>query len=193
MSSISRTDFDGAVPSRVGLRLEDGLEFDAWCEIGKKIAGFANASAWWIADWLHFGQWEYGSKYLEAVAATGFDEGTLRNMASVAGRVEMSRRRDKLSFGHHVVVAALDPEAQDAWLIRAEAEGLSVMALREQIRGTRTPPSPVAVLRLSAPPERAAQWHAAADREGLDFNEWAMKALDEASQGSQIRPDWPTS
>lgn len=184
---IPRTDltFGDAIASSVGLKLEDGLDYDAWCEMGKKISRFANASAWWIADWLHFGQWEYGSKYREAVAATGYDEQTLMNMASVAGKVEISRRREKLSFGHHAAVAGLDADAQDAWLIRAEAEGLSVMALREQVRGQRALPSPtptVVTLKFSAPPERAHIWQEAADDLGLEFEEWAARALDAASR-----------
>jgi len=56
---------------------------------------------------------KWGGKYEEAVRETGYDEGTLRNSASVCRRVEMSRRRDKLSFAHHAEVAKLPAEEQE--------------------------------------------------------------------------------
>jgi len=38
---------------------------------------------------------------------------SLRNNKWVADRVELSRRRDNLSFAHHAEVAKLEPDEQD--------------------------------------------------------------------------------
>jgi hypothetical protein len=46
----------------------------------------------------------------------------------------MSRRRDNLTWSHHAVVAALDPDEQDRWLDMAAAERLSVADLRIELR-----------------------------------------------------------
>jgi hypothetical protein len=41
-----------------------------------------------------------------------------------AGRVEMSRRRDNLPFGHHQVVSSLEPEQQDYYLDLAAMDSI---------------------------------------------------------------------
>jgi hypothetical protein len=55
-------------------------------------------------------------------------------MASISGAFEPSRRRDDLTWSHHVAVAALPEEEQERWLDRAAAEGLSVADLRTELR-----------------------------------------------------------
>jgi hypothetical protein len=55
----------------------------------------------------------------------------------VASRFEPSRRRPGLSFSHHAELAGLAPEDQELWLDRAEAGGLSVRALRTELRKAR--------------------------------------------------------
>ena len=89
----------------------------------------AGSCAWWIGDWLLFGQQAYGQRYKAAAEETGFDYQTLRNYAWVASRFELSRRRDSLSFQHHAEVCALSNEQQEAWLDLASERG-RVLALR---------------------------------------------------------------
>jgi hypothetical protein len=62
---------------------------------------------------------------------------SLMNMAYVASRFEVSRRRPGLSFSHHAELAGLAPEDQELWLDRAEAGGLSVRKLRSELRRVR--------------------------------------------------------
>src|SRR5258705_4874231 len=85
------------------------LTFDEYLDAGRKLFQLNRVSQWWIGDWCNYGEARYGEKYEQAVRDTGYDRGTLRNIASVAGRIEPSRRRDNLSFKHHVEVAALPP------------------------------------------------------------------------------------
>lgn len=175
----------GTAANRVGLKIDDGLDFDEWQKIGETLGRFANSSAWWVGDWLSYGQWEYGRKYEEAAAQTGLDLQTLMNYASVAARVDFSRRREVLSFSHHEAVVALAPSEQERWLDRAEREGLSSKQLREAIKASRAvpagPPSDVEQLRLVFPTDRVERWKHAAAEAGQPFEEWAAEVLDAAA------------
>src|SRR5258708_17923604 len=123
------------VVPRVGLVLPARLQFEAWLGVGAQLAAAAASSAWCLGDWLVYGQTAYGGRYRDAVERTGLDYQTLRNYAWVAGRFELSRRRDSLSFGHHADVAALPGPEQDFWLRKAAEFGLSTR---------RPPPGPPA-------------------------------------------------
>lgn len=124
----------GAV-SETALDLPAGLSFEDWQQAGETLGRIGRACQWWIGDWLNYGERAYGEKYSQAIEVTGYDYGTLQNFAYVAGRVEMSRRRDVLSFGHHQSIAALEQPQQDGWLEEAAAEGWSVSELRKQVQG----------------------------------------------------------
>jgi hypothetical protein len=108
-----------------------------WIEQGRWLGAVGRASGWWIGDWVRYGNGRYGEKYEQAVRLTGYDCKSLMNMAYVAGRYEVSRRREILSFSHHAELAALSPPDQDLWLDRVEASALSVRALRSELRETR--------------------------------------------------------
>jgi hypothetical protein len=101
---------------------------------GRCLGSVGRASGWWIGDWSRYGSGRYGEKYAVAARITGYDVQTLMNMAYVASRFEISRRREKLSFSHHAELAALPPDEQERWLNCAEVEGLSVRALRARLR-----------------------------------------------------------
>src|SRR4051794_11275921 len=110
-----------------------------WVREGRMLGALGRSVGWWLGDWLRYGALRYGERYELASRITGYDRQTLMNMAYVASRVESSRRREKLSFSHHAEVAALPQPKQDWWLGHAEAEELSVRALRGEIRrGSRS-------------------------------------------------------
>ena len=108
-----------------------------WVDQGRCLGAIGRGSAWWIGDWVRYGSSRYGDKYAAASQVTGYDTQSLMNMAYVAGRFDASRRRPGLSFSHHAELAGLAPEDQELWLDRAEAGGLSVRALRAELRRTR--------------------------------------------------------
>jgi hypothetical protein len=97
-----------------------------WARQGRWLGALGRGSGWWIGDWVRYGNARYGDRYGPAARVTGYDVQSLMNMAYVAGRFEVSRRRDGLSFSHHAEVASLPAEEQDLWLDRAEAGTLSV-------------------------------------------------------------------
>lgn len=108
-----------------------------WIKQGRWLGAVGRASGWWIGDWIRYGSGRYGEKYEQAARLTGYYSQSLMNMAYVAGRYEVSRRREILSFSHHAELAALSPPDQDLWLDRVEAGALSVRALRSELRETR--------------------------------------------------------
>jgi hypothetical protein len=105
-----------------------------WQDIGAKLCRAGGALRWWIGDWLRYGEHEWGEEYSKLPAAMEYRQATLRDLNWVAGSVDPSRRRDKLSWEHHREVAHLEPEEQDRWLNEAEKHKLTRAALRRSIK-----------------------------------------------------------
>lgn len=180
--------------TRTGLHLRPGLPFEEWARLGHRVHAVNDASAWWIGDWLVYGQQQFGERYREATAATGFEYQTLRNYAWVAARIPPSRRLDSLSFGHHAEVASLPDKEQDAWLTRAFASQWSRNELRRQLREQRLRASDGRVsLALAIPPHRLDTWRAAALAEALELREWIHHALDKAAESALISTGKPAT
>lgn len=122
---------------KLGMMFPRNLSERSWERIGASLRELTNSSAWWLADWLIFGEATYGSRrYREAIERTGLDYQTLRNYAWVARRFEYQRRRDSLSFAHHAEVARLSSPEQDYWLRKAEQQKWSRNELRRAVRAS---------------------------------------------------------
>src|SRR5262245_21317894 len=78
---------------RTGLKIKDGLDFEEWQRLGARVSALADGSAWWIGDWLVYGQRAFPNRYKTAIAATGFGYQTLRNYAWVSVQIPVYRRR----------------------------------------------------------------------------------------------------
>jgi hypothetical protein len=126
-----------ATLSDVSWRAADDMSFSEWLAYGRRLGLMGRSAGWWIGDWLSYGNHAFGERYVRASRITGYDAQTLMNMAYVASRFEVSRRRGELSWSHHAEIAALEPEEQDYWLTRAETDRLSVRCLREGVRRER--------------------------------------------------------
>jgi hypothetical protein len=126
-----------AALSDVSWRAVEDMSFAEWLEYGRRLGVMGRSAGWWIGDWLTYGNHVFGERYARASRITGYDAQTLMNMAYVASRFEVSRRRGKLSWSHHAEIAAMEPGEQDHWLTRAETDRLSVRCLREGIRRER--------------------------------------------------------
>lgn len=113
------------------------LDRAGWLAAGVSLAEFGRVNNWWVGDWIRYGGARWGEKYTEAARITGLDAKTLRNIAYVASRFDMSRRRDNLSWTHHAELAALAPEQQDQWLDRAVSLRLSPGDLRIELRSAQ--------------------------------------------------------
>jgi hypothetical protein len=121
---------------RNGIKFPQQLPYEKWLSIGRQLSTVGSSSAWCLGDWLVHGELAYTGRYRDAVEQTSLDYQTLRNYAWVARRFEMSRRRDKLSFGHHAEVASLPAPEQDFWLRKAEEQSWSRNGLRREVRAS---------------------------------------------------------
>ena len=127
------------VPTPTGYVFREDLTYSEWEEIGLSLQMMGKAIQWWIGDWINFGERRYGESYAQAIEVTGYAYGSLRNAAWVASEIELSRRRDNLSWSHHNEVASLPVEKQDEWLDAAEANDWSHKDLRDAIKGKALP------------------------------------------------------
>lgn len=182
--SAERLALDGqALTTRTGLRLAEQLPVESWQHVGRQISLIHNSSAWWLGDWLIYGQDAYPGRYRTALADSFLDYQTLRNYAWVARRFAPGRRRPGLSFQHHAEVAALDDVQQDQWLELAQANGWSKARLRRELRSRPRPVpavSPVQ-LKIEIAEDRQRRWEKAAAQASADLRDWVIAVLDAAA------------
>ena len=117
----------------VGLSFGSGITFEEWQDVGRKLKAARSTIHWLLGDWLNYGERRWGEVYTQALEETPYAYQTLRNDKFVAGRVDLSRRRDKLSWSHHEAVADLEPDVQDKLLDVAEAMSLNRDEFRKEI------------------------------------------------------------
>lgn len=118
----------------VGLQPDGELSRADWEETGRILQRIDASIQWLIGDWviaaenLQYGDCEQFAEEL------GFNVNTIYQFAWVARKVEISLRRENLSFGHHKVVAKFDPKEQRSWLNQADEKSWSIAQLREAIK-----------------------------------------------------------
>ena len=128
-----------------GFRLvETGVEITGRPDWGNMVGAWAfakraNRSAgFWLADLMRYARKrpDWAGKLSQLIDHTGLSAKTVKNIEAV-GAIPPSRRRDDVEFGHHEVVAPLEPEEQVAWLERAAEHGWNVRELRMEIRAAK--------------------------------------------------------
>ncbi|MEV4175913.1 LmbU family transcriptional regulator [Nonomuraea sp. NPDC049709] len=175
----------GIQAGTVELRIPTGLTLESWGRIGRHLKRITDSSAWWLGDWLLYGERTFPDRYRMVIEETALDYQTLRNYAWVARKFPVSRRRDTLSLQHHAETASLPEQDQDDWLARAEKEKWSVKRLRRELRerrrlrggGERNPAQVV----IPLDSERAERWSQAAEAAELPLVDWIATTLDDAA------------
>lgn len=124
--------------SEIIRRIEE-VSRETWEAQGRKLAGMGRKHQWEVAGWILVGDTRWGGEaYDTAEQLTGYSRKTLIEWAYVARNCSI--RMDQLSFGHHQVVAALEPIQQEQWLKKAAewpGSPLSVSGLRKAIADER--------------------------------------------------------
>ncbi len=92
-----------------------------WERLGQLLFRFDRSMQWLIGDWLLQGEDNKWGKHEEIAAELGLQVKTLYDYRYVARHVDFSVRTELLSFGHHKLVAQLEPTLQRRWLTRAAA------------------------------------------------------------------------
>lgn len=137
---ISHPDMGLVVVAREGkLGFMHDLDERTWLASVSFAARIINNLQFTLGDLMLRGEEPFGEDaYAKASAVAMRNPETLRHYAWVAKRVPEVIRNPALSFNHHRQVAMLGSEgAQMLWLARAEAEGLSVVELKEAIHTAR--------------------------------------------------------
>jgi len=123
---------------KTGLIISNNITFEEWEKVGNILHDIIGALNWWAGDWILYGEGNFADKWTQVLDKTGYEKKTINNAMWVCGKIPFSRRREKLSYGHHSEVAPFDTkETQDKWLDKAETEGWSVQELREAIRNDK--------------------------------------------------------
>lgn len=92
-----------------------------WERLGQLLFRFDRSLQWLIGDWLLQGEDNKWGRHEEIAAELGLQVKTLYDYRYVARHVDFSVRTEKLSFGHHKLVAQLEPASQRGWLELAAA------------------------------------------------------------------------
>jgi hypothetical protein len=145
---------DGSI-SAVAWSPEEELDHPSWVAVGYRLGAISRCNQWWVGDWLRYGARRWGEKYTEAARITGYDPATLRNIAWVTSRFDVSLRNDSLTWSHHVLLASLPERTKRRyWLERSKAERLSVSDLRIELRASQQHQSSSREPRVKATSER---------------------------------------
>lgn len=123
----------------VGMRVTGRPTFAEYEDVGDFIQRAHRASGFWLGDWLRYGEsrTDWTAKLSQAQSFTGLSEKTLKNLRSVAGSVDLSRRRDTVEFDIHAEVAGLEPDEQVKWLGKAEHAGWGRRELRLELQAAK--------------------------------------------------------
>lgn len=138
MTKLAKQNTSLAIPgvqlNACGLTFTNQPTESEWTQTGVALQYISGATMFWIGDWANVAQTTWSDKYSELIEATNYDYGTLRDAVWVCSAIELSRRRDKLSFAHHREVARLDKKEQTYWLDTAERLELTRQELRASIK-----------------------------------------------------------
>lgn len=115
----------------------DKLSYEDWLKQGSQLGMIGRNVGWWIGDWLRYGTNRWGEKYTDAINITGYARQTLTNMVWCATQIPADRRREDLSFSHHMYVASYSVKEQNRWLALAAKEEWSIERLRTEVKASR--------------------------------------------------------
>lgn len=122
-----------------GLRFNDNVTFEEWEAIGTSLSKEYSGLQWAIGDWINYGEYAFGEKYAQALDATHYNYGTLRNYASICARIPPPVRPSELLFHQIKHVAQLDDYAQQQQVIemavRLNLTGDEVLEVVQEIVG----------------------------------------------------------
>lgn len=118
-----------------GLDLPDEFTFGDWTKLAMMVAGISKNKSWWAGDLILAGE-RFGERATQHWNDLGYKWESLSNCIRVCRRFPRPLRHG-ISFAHHAVVYALDPNAARIRLLEAEAKGWTVKRLREEVHGAK--------------------------------------------------------
>lgn len=187
MSELDATNNTSMQITDVGLVFNAEVPWDQWEKTGldfKQFIEFYDKRVRWaVGDWILYGKNRFPDRYTQALEATMYTLGSLRNCEYVCSRIPIDRRSANLSFEHHYQVARLHPDDQDRLLSEAEKNGWTVAELRRACRGEYP------VVRRAVQ-ERVENTRRQTFSEWYDENEAALKSLCRTSPRDALQAAW---
>lgn len=120
------------------------IDLEHWREAGhelkreiRRVGRSTDQWRWKLGDWLLVGQNNLGERKIKYEAPRIWNKpwGTLKNFRWVSSVFPASRRRDRVSWEHHRIVAALPQHKQDQHLENCEKLGTPVRKLKAGLKG----------------------------------------------------------
>lgn len=106
-SEIAQNELLPGTLTSVSYTLPPRLTFKRWLEIVGLLDNIGKGIPWWLGDALNEGERRWGEKYSQAIRATGYAAGTLKNYASVAARYPKEKRREDIPWSHYYAAMTL--------------------------------------------------------------------------------------
>lgn len=125
--------------TRVGLAVQ-ARDFEEWESFGRVLKEIQDGLQFAIGDWLLQGERRWGARYASVAEEMGFKIASLKQFVWVCRNVQLSIRIDDLKFGHHALVASIEPNMQRHWLTRASAGGWSIARMRGEMENAKSLP-----------------------------------------------------
>lgn len=122
----------------IGLVVPEDVTPDELLDVGRVIHGLQSSIQWIVGDFMNSVNRVWGESYQQVAAELGYEVKTVKEWAHICRKVSI--RMDKLTFGHHQIVASYSPEIQQHWLQWAATSGASISALRQAIKEWLNPP-----------------------------------------------------
>jgi len=119
--------------TRLGVEFEGEVPEQTVDDLLRDAGSFARGCLFIIGDAINYAQGKWGEKYDRWIELTGLEYQTLRNASWIARKIDLSVRRDNLTFDHHKIIARLAPAEQGHWLDLAVQNGMSTRRLRKSL------------------------------------------------------------
>jgi hypothetical protein len=139
----------GALPQiikGVGLLIPEDTTFEVWLQAAQKLEQHHDESRYWFGDLILFAEGHFNDDQIVQLYDQ-YNKDTLRKYRHVCKSIPLSRRHAKLTFGHHEVIAALEPDEQDELLDMAERKKWN----RDDLRAEKERRHPETVRRRTPP------------------------------------------
>lgn len=117
----------------IELAFDCELTLEGWLDVARGLGAIASGHQWWIGDLLVYGEQHFGDEAFQHAEEFGLEPHTLTNYRWVADSVEVSRRREQLTWSHHAEVARLKPREQAKALKWAIDNAAGVRELRDYV------------------------------------------------------------
>jgi len=139
----------------VALEIPKSIDYETWAAIGSGLKNVEQSIMFWIGDWLTYGEGRFSDRWTQVLSESEYSLRTIQNAMWLSKRIPPERRRADVSYSHHLLVAALEPDEQEKWLRIAADEDLTREALRDRLRADKAEKTHVSAHDRSMPKDKA--------------------------------------